>query len=158
MFRRAAALATVAAVLTLSGCEPQPTLHDPVQVRVLNGGAAVDIAIGHCFKLDVTEVKVVASQVKDAVASDEETIVWDYIPAVPTQTLFQTAGEGGKVVTPFTSLTNFPPSDEFGVYVYYIQSTAPRRFADRRAIDRVFHLVQSASEIQAYSALVGATC
>jgi hypothetical protein len=153
-----AVLAVVGVFLAVGYASRLPTLNDPVRVEVIGGGSALNVAVKPCLGFDVTEVQVVTGVVKDGIASDADTTVWEYRPQVPGQTLFQTTQAGPGVVVPFLPLSTYPASNVFGVYVDYKQQTAPKGFTDRTGLTRSFTVVQSTSDIKSYQKLTTTSC
>lgn len=150
-------IATVLVLYGVTAGEPQPTLHDPLAVQVVDGGSSLTIALGSC-SFAVTQVKVVASEVKNAVVSDQETTVWQYRPAEGEQRLFATTQTGPGVLVPFKDLSSFPSNDIFGVYVSYEQTTAPKKFSNRSQLAKSFNLRQTAAEKLAFAKMSKPTC
>jgi hypothetical protein len=153
-----AVLALVGVFIAARDASSLPTLNDPVRVEVIGGGSALNVAVNPCLGFDVTEVQVVTSVVKSRIASDAETTVWEYRPQAPGQTLFQTTQAGPGVVVPFSSLSTYPASNVFGVYVDYKPQTAPKGFTDRTGLTRSFTVIQSASDIKSYQKLTTTSC
>lgn len=133
--------------------EPRRSDSEPLAVHVVQEGDGVEIVIDQCLDFEVTEVELVAFRVIDGIASDQEAVIWRYRPVSSTQTRFIAPAHNGQTLVPFNSLKSLPTSYIFGVYVYYNQKTAPRKFQDRTALSMSFHRSQSKDEVRRFESL-----
>jgi hypothetical protein len=142
----------------LIAAEPQPLHNSPLAILVLDGGARVKVAVGRCPQFEITEVRLVASPVRNGVVSSQETILWRYRPANPHSWEFDTAAVGRAVLQPFVRLNQVDAGEALGAYVFYERATAPRGFTNRTDLAVIFRLNQNASERTAYVRIQKQAC
>jgi hypothetical protein len=151
-------LGAVGIIVAYGEAAPQSGVRDPIAVRIVDDGAAVDIAVDPCSTFKVTEVQIEATAVSSGLLADHQTAIWSYRPGSPTDRVFHTSASSSNVLLAFTTLGRFPSDEVFTALVFYDSASAPKGFTNRNKLGKNFRRTQSAAERRAYTSLAGRIC